>query len=260
MLQRGRIGEGRYVGITELEVVKNLFECLNDVRPYTLNKAAVIAHDVNLRVTEIDKLFASIGIESVCDRIRKADMLQEWYCKEKELEVAPRDGVPATVIEERIKDLVERRNQIAHGGDIPTELPGEEKMSDTISFIKAFAQSIFSMIIGTYLKAHHNAASTGCIELVQRKDEGPYEKGTVVIVEKPAQRLFIGQPVFVPIDSIGARWGRIQSLRIDGIDVENVLPKTVAPQGIGIGLNFKCPKGKTLIGLEADDDVVWSPA
>lgn len=259
MLSRGRIGEGRYVGLTKLEVVRNLFECLNGVESYTLNKEAVVAHDGNLRGAEIDKLFGAIGIERVCDRVRRADTLLEWYREAKELDDDPQDGVPAQLIEERIKDLVERRNQIAHGGGNPIDLPGVDHMSEAVDFIRAFAQSIFAMVVGSYLKAHHYVASGGCFELVQRQDDGPYRKGRVVVVEKPAQRLFVGQPVFVPVDPTGARWGRIQSLRVDDSDVQIVLPGAVAPQGIGVGLDFKCPRGATLVALEADDDVVWSP-
>lgn len=257
MLSRGRLGEGRYVGLTELEVVKNLFDCLNGVKPYTLNKAAVIAHDVNLRVTEIDNLFTTVGIENVCDRVRRADALLNWYSKTKDLEVVLQDGVPATLIEGRIKDLVDRRNEIAHGGDIPTELPGENEMKDSISFMRAFAQSIFAITAGAYLKSHHAPASAGHVELVQMPDDGPYKKGAVVVIEKPAKRLFIGQPVFVLIDFTGARWGRIQQLRVDDADVHEVQPGTDAPRGVGVELDFKCPKGASLIALEADDDAVW---
>ena len=162
-----------------------------------------------------------------------------------------------TLIEERIKDLVERRNQIAHGGGNPTDLPGLEEMRDAVGFIRAFAQSIFAMAVGSYLKAHHLAVSPGRVELVQRRD--PFENGTVVVVEKPAQPLFVAQPVFVSVDSTGARWGRIQSLQINGLAVQVVLPEADAPEGIGVGLDFKCPRGATLVALEADDDVVWSP-
>ena len=258
MLSRGRIGEGRYVGLTELEVVKNLFECLNGNKPYTLNKAAVIAHDVNLRVDEIDKLFAAIGIEKVCDHVRRADTLLEWYCKAKELDVVPQNGVPDKLIEERIKDLVERRNQITHGGGNPTDLLGVDEMRDAVRFIRAFANSIFAIVVGSYLKAHH-AASASRIELMQRQGDGPYKNGTVVVVEKPLRKIFVGQPVYVPVDSTGARWGRIQSLRVDNSDLRVVSPETEAPQGIGVGLDFKCPKGATLVALDEEDDVVWRP-
>ncbi|MCP3412040.1 HEPN domain-containing protein [Bradyrhizobium sp. CCGB01] len=257
MLSRGRIGEGRYLGLTELEVVKNLFECLNGVKPYTLNKAAVIAHDVNLRVGEIDNLFATVGIENVCDRARRADALMHWYRETKNLEVVLQDGVPATLVEERIKDLVDRRNEIAHGGDIPTELPGENEMKEAISFMQAFAQSIFAITVGAYLKTHHAPTSLGHVELVQVQNDGPYKKGTIVVIEKPAKRLLVGQPVFVLVDSTGARWGRIQKLRVNDTDVHEVMPETDAPRGVGVELDFKCPKGANLIALETDDDAVW---
>jgi len=259
MLSRGRIGEGRYAGLTELEVVKNLFECLSGVNPYKLNKAAVIAHDRNLRVAEIDALFAALGIEQVCDRIRRADALLDWYCKVKELETAPQDGVPAKLIEERIRDLVERRNQITHTGGNPTDLPGVDQMTEAIGFFLAFAQSIFAKAVGSYLEAHYPAAAATRIELMQRQHDGPFKNGTVVVVEKPTRPLFVGQPVFVPVAPIGARWGRIQSLKVDNSDMQTVLPETDAPNGIGVGLNFRCPKGTSLVALEAEDDIVWSP-
>jgi hypothetical protein len=48
-------------------------------------------------------------------------------------------------------------------------------------------------------------------------------------------------------------------MKVDDIDVQAVEPGTVAANGIGIALDFKCPKGATLVALAVDDDVVWSP-
>lgn len=258
MLSRRRIGEGRYIGLTEIDVVKNLFECLSGVSPYTLNEAAVVAHDVNLRVSEIDKLFAAVGIEQICNRVRKADALLQWYCEVKELSTAPQDGVPETIIDERIKDIVERRNQIAHRGGNPLDLLGVCEMNDAIAYIQAFSRSVFAMVIGRYLQDHH-VTPRKSIQLTQYADDGPYQKGKVVVVEQPAQRLFVGQPAFVLIETYGARWGRIQGIKIDGTAVEAVEPGAAAPNGVGIELDFRCQKGAGLIALDADDDVVWSP-
>lgn len=257
MLSRGRIGEGRYIGLTELDVVKNLFECLSGVRSYTLNEAAVVAHDLNLRVSEIDKLFAAVGIEQICNRVRRADALLQWYCEVKELNSAPQDGVPAAIVEERIKDLVERRNQIAHRGGNPLDLLGVDEMSDAIAYIKAFSRSVFAMAIGRYLRDHHPASKN--IQLTQRPGDGPYQNGKVVVVEQPAHRLVVGLPVFVLVETTGARWGRIQGIKLDGTAVEAIEPGAAAPNGVGIELDFRCPKGVGLIVLDADDDVVWSP-
>lgn len=254
ILSRGHIGEGRYEGLSELAVVKNLLECLNGDMPYTLNDAAVVAHDSNLRAGEIDALFAAVGIEQVCDRVRRADALLEWYCATKELDVAPQDGVPTAIVEERLKDIVERRNQVAHRGGSPVDLLGGDAMSDALGFIEAFSKSVFVIAVGRYLQGHHAALGHG-IQLAQRQ---AYKKGTIVVVDKPAQRLFVGQPVFVLVDLTGARWGRIQSMKIDDVVVDAAEPSAAAANGVGIALDFKCPKGATLVALGEEDDVVWS--
>jgi len=259
ILSRGRLGEGRYAGVRELDVVRNLFECLNGNTPYTLNEAAVTAHDSNLRANEINKLLAAVGIEQVCDRVRRADALLDWYRTTQELAAPPQDGVPSATVEERLKDIVERRNQVAHRGGNPVDLLGVEAMNDALGFIEAFSKSVFAVTLGQYLQNHHVATRKG-IQLQQRQGDGPYKKGTVVVVEKPPHELFVGQPVFVVVEPSGARWGRIQSLRVDDNDVHAVEPDAPATNGIGIALDFRCPKDATLVALDADDDVVWSRA
>lgn len=256
MLSRGRIGEGRYVGLTELEVVKNLFDCLNGVRPYTLNEPAVVAHDLNLRAGEIDALFAAVGIEQLCDRVRRADPLVEWHCSTQGLDAASQEEVPAAIVEKRLEDIVERRNQVAHRGGNPVDLLGPGEMADAVGFIEAFSRSVFSLAVGRYLHDHH---ATTAIRLRQREGDGPYKKGTVVVVEKPAHRIFVGQAVFVIVGSGGTRWGRIQSLKVDESDVQAVDGGVTAKNGIGVALDFKCPRGASLVALPVDDDVVWSP-
>jgi RiboL-PSP-HEPN len=256
ILSRGR--QGRYAGLSELDVVRNLFECLNGVTPYTLNEAAVTAHDANLRAKEIDALVAAIGIDKVCDRVCRADVLRDWYCAAKRLPSPPPDEVPRAVVEERLKDIVERRNQIAHRGEPPLDLLGSDAMSDALHFTEAFSKSVFAMAVGRYLQGHHSAPGQG-IQLLQRQGDGPYRNGTIVVVEKPAQRLFVGQPVFVLVEATGARWGRIQSMKVDEVQVDAVESSAAARNGVGLALDFKCPNGATLVALGTDDDVVWSP-
>ncbi|MDR1085961.1 MAG: hypothetical protein LBP22_14175 [Deltaproteobacteria bacterium] len=258
LICRRRLGKGRYIGLSELGVVKNLFDCLSGTKPYVINQAAVIAHDVNLRASEVDAVFSVIGIDNICDRVCRTEATMTWYCDTHDLETPLQDGVKRTVIEERLKDIVERRNQVSHRGDIPIDLPGDKEMSEAVAFIKSLATSIFGLVAGRYLQAHH-AASMSRIELTLRAD--PDKNWTIVVVGKPGQRLFVGQPVFVIVESKGVRWGRIQSLRVDDADIQEIEVNTNAPAGVGVGLDFEYPKSANmkLIALQADDDVVWSP-
>jgi len=163
------------------------------------------------------------------------------------------------VLEERLKAIVERRNQVAHRGN-PTDLLGGAAMGEAVAFIESLATSLFGLVVGRYLESHH-PASPGRFELVMREGDGPFMQRTVVVVDKPAQRLFVGQPVFVVMESTGARWGRIQSLRVDDADVSELAASANAPRGVGVGLDFRFPKsaGAKLVALATDDDLVWSP-
>jgi len=256
MLERGRIGEGRYANLTPVNVVKNLFECLNGTMPYKLNDAAIVAHDQNLRVKEIDELFAAVGMEKVSNSVRQADDLVKWHCNLNGLRNAPKK-VPAITIVNRLNDIVERRNEVAHRGGNPDNLPAPEAMSEDINFIENLARSLFGLVIGRYLKLQHTESEN---RIALKLREGPFEKGTTIVVDAPSHRLFVGQPVFAIVESTGARWGRIQSLKDNNTDVEEVVPGANALNGIGVCLDFKCPKkNKQLFALAVDDDLVWAP-
>lgn len=259
VLQR-QLGEGRYSGMSEVDVVKNLFDCLSGAKPYALNEAVVIAHDANLKAGCVDEIFGAVGIDRICDRVRHADALVAWYRDAQGLDKPPQDGVKRTVLEGRLNGIVQRRNEVAHRGGNPVDLLGIAAMSEAVNFIESFARSIFGLVVGRYLETHH-AASMGRIELALRAGEKPLKNRTVVIVDKPAERLFVGQPVFVVEESTGARWGRIQSLRVDDAVVQDLEANAKAPMGVGVGLDFKFPRSPDakLVALVADDDVVWSP-
>jgi hypothetical protein len=85
------------------------------------------------------------------------------------------------------------------------------------------------------------------------------KKGKVVFVDPPRHRIYRGQPVFVLVETAGARWGRIQSIQLDGAAADAIEPGTAAANGIGIKLDFKCPKATDLVAMAHEDDVVWSP-
>ena len=258
LLARGRLGEGRHAGLTHAGVVANLHNCLSGEIPYSLNAPAVVWHDSNLRAKDVDEIFLPLGIERMCAQVRRGDALIQWHMAVQGLPAMPADGVPNTVIEERLNDVVERRNQVAHRGGNPEDLFGVADMNEAIGFIHALSEDIFSMVVGRYLEAHHSPAS-GVVRAEQVPGDGPYQDGKVVIVSPPVVTLSVGQAIFVSRASGAARWGRIQSLQLDGADLKTIEVGTPAPLGIGIGLDFVCPDTAALLVLPSEDDLVWAP-
>jgi hypothetical protein len=252
LLARARLGEGRYIGVQAVDVVKNLYDCLTDTSPYSLNRMAVVAHDLNLRPSEINALFRAIGIEQICDLVRRVDAMVAWYNATHFLVEIPPDSVPSVTIEERINGVVERRNLVAHRGGNPDDLLGPDEMSDMLGFVEALSKSIFAVVAAKYLEERYVGSY---LALLLRLREGPYKKGRVVVVNRPSQRLSVGQPVFV-LMSPEARWGRIVSLQINDNPITSLDQDTDATD-VGIGLDFKCPKDTTIYVLRVEDDVVW---
>ena len=258
LLARGRLGEGRHAGLTAVAVVANLYNCLNGMTPYALNAAAVVWHDTNLRAKDVDDMFLPLGIENMCLHVRRGDALIQWHMAVQGLPTAPADGVPGTVIEERLNDLVARRNQVAHIGGNPEDLFGVDAVNEAIGFISALSTDIFSMVVGYYLEGRHGPDSAAT-KLVQVVGDGPYMNGRVVVISAPAITLSVGQPIFLNRASGAARWGRIQSLRLNDADYETIEAGIPAPQGIGIGLDFACSANVSPVVLIAEDDLVWAP-
>jgi len=263
MLWRGSVGQGRYLGLTEFDAVRNLFQCLEGRDHYLLNEAIVTAHDANLRAGEVDALFAVAGIENICDRACQADAMISWYSALQGFDTASRDAVDRMVIDQRLEDIVERRNQVSHRGGSPAQILGPEAMSEAVDFIESLSQSLFGLVVGRYLQHHHTPRTTpeGSFELALRSDDGPFQKRTVVVVDRPSRPLYVGQPVFVLHDPTGARWGRIRSLMLNGTGVEVVQPEPDASDSVGVALSFRFPQSKQakLVALTSDDDLVWSP-
>lgn len=258
LLARGRLGEGRHAGLTAAGVVANLHNCLNGVTPYALNEAAVVWHDSNLRARDVDDIFLPLGIAGMCAQVRRGDALIRWHMTVQGLETAPADGLPSTIIEERLNDLVERRNQVAHQGGKPENLLGVDGMNEAIDFIEALSGDIFAMVVGCYLGARHNVP-TAVTKLAQVDGDGPFMNGHIIIVSPPAIDLAVGQPLFVGRPSGAARWGRIQSLRLNDAEHEAIVAGTLAPEGVGIRLDFACPEGAVPVVLLVEDDLVWAP-
>ncbi|MGE3344783.1 MAG: MAE_28990/MAE_18760 family HEPN-like nuclease [Vicinamibacterales bacterium] len=256
ILARGRLGEGRYVGVRDVDVVKNLHDCLTGASPYSLNGVAIVAHDMNLRHDEVNALFSVVGIDKICDRVRGADAMLSWYSSSQALIEPMSRGVPSATVEQRINDVVERRNQVAHRGGTPLELLGTDEMLDTVAFIASLSESIFTLVVAKYLETYHVASGHG---MALQLREGPYKNGRVVVVNPPDRRVYVGQPIFAVMDSTGARWGRILSLQVDDAPLE-AIEAASGVTSIGIGLDFIYPRGATLYALEADDDAVWQVA
>lgn len=193
LLSRSHLGEGRYTGVTEGDVVENLYACLSGKNPYKLNRHAVVYHDQNLRSNVVQAVFDSLGIENVNGQVCRIETMIDWFCNLEDNELSSKEKVPGTLVDLRLEDLVDRRNQVSHGGrDLP-ELLGIDEMQERLDFLKAYAHSLFNVLANAYIERYY-IKSDVAISLGY-PIEGPIKERTVVVVRKPPCRIFKGQPI-----------------------------------------------------------------
>jgi hypothetical protein len=250
LLAKGEIDPMRYPGVTPLQLIENLFHCLSGKSPYDLNHVAVAAHDKNIRYDELGALLRLVDVSH--DAVRRAKPLIDWYYDNQKMTGERPNLVPATVIQQRLDNLVERRNDVAHRGGNPSDRLGVEEMRGLVDFVLALARSVFTLFVSHYLRKRHVGAG-GCAPL--KLVEGPYQDQHIWVVERPLCRLHVSQPAFALSSSFLARWGRVQNLQIDGVDHTFVEPGGAEP--VGVLLDFPAPRSAQVHVLSGEDDVIW---
>ncbi len=173
LLSKSEIDQASYPGVTTLQLIENLYCCLSDKSTYELNHAAITAHDKNIRYDELGSLLKLVELSHEC--VRQAEPLINWYYKDQERTGPQPVSVPALVVKQRLDNLVERRNDVAHRGGNPSERLGADEMLSFVEFVSALANSIFTLFVSDYLRRRHVGAND-CERLTLLK--GPYKKNT----------------------------------------------------------------------------------
>lgn len=263
MLSRKRLGEGRYASVSPMSVAESLFNCLSGVQPYSLTSEAIIAHDTNLRFSDVGKLLGDVGISDFCQNLHAVDSIWRWFVRgelESEgvegVERAPEmNGLIKTIFETRLNDLVERRNEVAHRGGNADELLGQAEMLSRIDTIRILAEAMFETTSSYYLRLRtKDAHYASRVEVI----EGPYKDGSVIIVKPPSVPLFRGQTSFVLNASGRVRWGTILGLKVNDESIEAINPGDVAGS-VGIELDIRCNRNSEVWISRAPDLTVWAP-
>lgn len=250
LLAKGELDQARYPGATPLQLIENLYHCLSGNSSYDLNHIVVSAHDKNIRYDELGLLLGLVDLSH--NAVRRARPLIDWYYEDQKMTGAPPTSVPPTVIQQRLDNLVERRNDVAHRGGNPSDRLGVEEMRGLMDFVLALARSIFALFVSHYLCKQHVGAA-GCVRLTLVK--GPYKKQRIWVVDRPQCRLHVSQPAFALSPTFLARWGRVENLQIGGVDHTSVDPAGAEP--VGVLLDFPAPGSARLYVLSEEDEVIW---
>lgn len=126
-----KIGSGyhKYRSISADDIIHNLSGCLNNQQPYTMNYEAFTLLSGNLKHSKICELFGQVDV----------DINQEFT------ELGSFPNIDSENKYHKIDDIVERRNEIAHGG--LSNLLDITEFDDYIDFLELYVQSLAKILI-----------------------------------------------------------------------------------------------------------------
>jgi len=113
----------------------------------TLDPTPFFATQPNLRLEHIRTLFNNVGLGNP----------EKWIQDSKEIkDMKEEDGYN---IENELKTLVEKRNEAAHGNELPREILGKIELLNKIKIISNLCQAIYSYIVNRIIELEIESSS-----------------------------------------------------------------------------------------------------
>lgn len=129
--------KNRYEHLSVETVVQGFLSGITNDEPYELLPEAFLMYEHNLRKDELNKLFAKTGIENAWHWIDNYRKMKQFV-----QEIAG-DQITA---EEKLKQLVDDRNEAAHGSVSIARILGHQDLLDLTYFVTALCEALAELV------------------------------------------------------------------------------------------------------------------
>lgn len=141
----------KYQHLTKEQVLIRLNQCITDTEDYSFNTEAFVISSGNLKHKQIAKLFQLINVE-LNGLLSKNETL--FGHNNDEIQTQSIKIVEPDILYGIINDLVERRNEIAHGSEVANILSKSE-LEPFINFLEKYCQAIFEILTEQLIKKNY---------------------------------------------------------------------------------------------------------
>ncbi|MGJ5629363.1 MAE_28990/MAE_18760 family HEPN-like nuclease [Nostoc sp. CALU 1950] len=138
----------KYQHLTKEEVLEKLNKCIVNPISYKFNTEAFVLSSGNLKHKQIVKLFELINV-SLNDALKKNQTLIQYIKNEKQIKNIP--NLDTDTLYNTINDLVERRNQIAHGSEV-LDILSISGLEPYIQFLEKYCQALLEILVEEFIK------------------------------------------------------------------------------------------------------------
>ncbi len=137
----------KYQHLTKEEVLKKLNQCIVSPTSYQINTEAFVILSGNLKHNKIVDLFKYLNVDLNSGLAKNESLSNEIGLKTNEISRVEKD-----ILYNKINDLVERRNQIAHGSEKLDDILSTSGLEPYIQFLEKYCQAIFETLVEEVIK------------------------------------------------------------------------------------------------------------
>lgn len=137
----------KYQHLTKEEVLKKLNDCIVNPTKYQINTDAFVLLSGNLKHNKIVELFNKLNLDLNNELLNNEELNNEIGLNQNTISRIEKD-----ILYNKINDLVERRNQIAHGSEEVDDILGISELDPYIQFLEKYCQAIFQTLLEQVIK------------------------------------------------------------------------------------------------------------
>jgi RiboL-PSP-HEPN len=138
----------KYQHLTKEKILANLNQCIVNPSNYMFNADAFTIPSGNLKHKQIVRIFELINVNLNEALKKNATIIQHI---QNEQQITNLANLETDVLYNKINDLVERRNQIAHGSEV-LEILGISELKSYIHFLEKYCQAIFEVLSENFIR------------------------------------------------------------------------------------------------------------
>ncbi|MBD2568548.1 MAE_28990/MAE_18760 family HEPN-like nuclease [Anabaena lutea] len=137
----------KYQHLTKEEVLKKLNECIFNPTQYKINTDAFVLLSGNLKHNKIVELFNKLNLDLNNELLKNEELNNEIGLNPNTISRIEKD-----ILYNKINELVERRNQIAHGSEEVDDILSISELDPYIQFLEKYCQAIFQTLFEQVIK------------------------------------------------------------------------------------------------------------
>ena len=137
----------KYQRLTKEEVLNKLNNCIVNPSKYQINADAFVLLSGNLNHNKIVELFNKLNLDLNDELLKNEELKNEIGLNQNTISRIEKD-----ILYNKINDLVERRNQIAHGSEEVDDILSISELEPYIQFLEKYCQAIFQTLFEQVIK------------------------------------------------------------------------------------------------------------